>query len=88
MALIRAFEFLKLPEKRLFSDPYARQFVPAYQRALLGAAHLLVVRVLLEGYFDWRVPGARTFGAAQCRASRADRRTAIDLLTFDLSSRR
>jgi methyltransferase (TIGR00027 family) len=67
MALIRALEFLKLPNKRLFSDPYARQFVPIHQQALLGPAHLPAVRALLEGYFDWRAPGARTSGAARTR---------------------
>jgi methyltransferase (TIGR00027 family) len=67
MALIRALEFLRLPNKRLFSDPYAHQFVPVCQRALLGSAHLPAVRALLEGYFDWRAPGARTSGAARTR---------------------
>jgi methyltransferase (TIGR00027 family) len=67
MALIRALEFLKFPNKRLFSDPYARQFVPTCQRALLGPARLPAVRALLEGYFDWRAPGARTSGAARTR---------------------
>ena len=67
MALIRALEFLRLPSKRLFSDPYAHQFVPLCQRALLGPAHLPAVRALLEGYFDWRAPGARSSGAARTR---------------------
>jgi methyltransferase (TIGR00027 family) len=67
MALIRALEFLRLPNQRLFSDPYARQFVPLCQRALFGPAHLPAVRALLEGYFDWRAPGARTSGAARTR---------------------
>jgi methyltransferase (TIGR00027 family) len=67
MALIRALEFLRLPNNRLFSDPYAHQFVPVYQRALLGPAHLPALRALLEGYFDWRAPGARTSGAARTR---------------------
>jgi methyltransferase (TIGR00027 family) len=67
MALIRALEFLKSPEERLFSDPYARRFVLARHKALLGPAHLRAVRALLEGYFDWRAPGARTSGAARTR---------------------
>ena len=67
MALIRALEFLKSPDKRLFTDLYAGQFVPACHRALLGPAHLPAVRVLLESYFDWRAPGARTSGAARTR---------------------
>jgi methyltransferase (TIGR00027 family) len=67
MALIRALESLKLPNQRLFSDPYARQFVPTCRRALLGPAHLPAMRALLEGYFDWRAPGARTSGAARTR---------------------
>jgi O-methyltransferase involved in polyketide biosynthesis len=67
MALIRALEFLKPPNKRLFCDPYARQFVPAFQRALLGPARLPAIRALLEDYFDWRAPGARTSGAARTR---------------------
>jgi methyltransferase (TIGR00027 family) len=67
MALIRALEFLKPPNKRLFCDPFARRFVPACQRVLLGPAQLPVVRALLENYFDWRAPGARTSGAARTR---------------------
>ena len=67
MALIRALEFLKSPETRLFTDPYARKFVPAGQRALLEPAYLPALRGLLEGYFDWRAPGARTSGAARTR---------------------
>jgi methyltransferase (TIGR00027 family) len=67
MALIRALEFLRSPNRRLFSDPYARHFVPACQRAFLGPAHLPAVRALLEGYFDWRAPGARSSGAARTR---------------------
>jgi methyltransferase (TIGR00027 family) len=67
MALIRALEFLKPPNKRLFCDPYARRFVPPCQQALLRPARLPVVRALLEDYFDWRAPGARTSGAARTR---------------------
>lgn len=67
MALIRSLELLKSPNKRLFADPYARQFVPAWQRTLLGPARLPLVRALLEGYFDWRAPGARSSGAARTR---------------------
>jgi methyltransferase (TIGR00027 family) len=67
MALIRALEFLRLPNQRLFSDPYAHQFVPVCQRALLRPAHLPAIRVLLERFFDWRAPGARTSGAARTR---------------------
>jgi O-methyltransferase involved in polyketide biosynthesis len=67
MALIRALEFLRLPNQRLFSDPYARQFVPICQRALLGPAHLPAIRALLERFFDWRAPGARSSGAARTR---------------------
>jgi methyltransferase (TIGR00027 family) len=67
MALIRALEFLKPPNKRLFCDPYARRFVSAWQRALLRPAHLPAVRAVLENYFDWRAPGARTSGAARTR---------------------
>jgi methyltransferase (TIGR00027 family) len=67
MALIRALEFLKPLDTRLFTDSYARQFVPARHRLLLGPAHLPAMRALLEAYFDWRVPGARTSGAARTR---------------------
>ena len=67
MALIRALEFLKLPNQRMFSDRYARQFVPACQRVLLGPAQIPPIRALLEGFFDWRAPGARTSGAARTR---------------------
>jgi O-methyltransferase involved in polyketide biosynthesis len=67
MALIRALEFLKSADQKLFCDPYARQFVTACQRALLRLAHLPAVRALLEHYFDWRAPGARSSGAARTR---------------------
>jgi methyltransferase (TIGR00027 family) len=67
MALIRALEFLKSPDERLFTDPYACRFVPPRHRALLGPAHLPAVRALLESFFDWRAPGARTSGAARTR---------------------
>jgi methyltransferase (TIGR00027 family) len=67
MALIRALEFLRSPNQRLFSDPYARQFVPVCQRVLLGPAHLPAIRTLLERFFDWRAPGARSSGAARTR---------------------
>ena len=66
-ALIRALEFLRSPNQRLFSDPYARQFVPVCQRALLGPAHLPAIRALVERFFDWRAPGARSSGAARTR---------------------
>jgi hypothetical protein len=77
MALIRALEFLRSPNQRLFSDPYARQFVPVCQRVLLGPAHLPAIRTLLERFFDWRAPGARLgFGHFESDFQAAARRVA------------
>lgn len=67
MALIRALETAKPTRQRLFSDPFARRFLPVWQRALLTPAKIPAWRRMLEAFFDRRAPGARTSGAARTR---------------------
>jgi len=67
MALIRALETAKPSRQRLFSDPFARRFLPSLQRALIVPARLTPWRRMLEDVFDSRAPGARTSGAARTR---------------------
>jgi methyltransferase (TIGR00027 family) len=67
MALIRALETQKAPDQRLFSDPFARRFLPLWQRALLSPARVPPWRRIVEGLFDGKAPGARTSGAARTR---------------------
>jgi O-methyltransferase involved in polyketide biosynthesis len=64
MALIRALETQKAPDQWLFSDPFARRFLPLWQRALLSPACFPGWRRIIEGIFDGKAPGARTSGAA------------------------
>lgn len=67
MALIRALETAKPNRQRLFSDPFARRFLPAWQRALVTPAKIPPWRRMLESFFDRQAPGARTSGAARTR---------------------
>jgi methyltransferase (TIGR00027 family) len=67
MALIRALETLKAPDQRLFSDPFARRFLPFWQRVLLLPACFSPWRRFIEAIFDSKAPGARTSGAARTR---------------------
>ena len=67
MALIRALETAKPKRQRLFADPYARRFLPAWQRALMIPARLPIWRRVVERMFDSQAPGARTSGAARTR---------------------
>jgi methyltransferase (TIGR00027 family) len=67
MALIRAMETQKAPDQRLFSDPFARRFLPLWQRALLSPARFQPWRRVVERIFDGKAPGARTSGAARTR---------------------
>lgn len=67
MALIRALETAKPARQRLFSDPFAQRFLPAWQRALVTPAKIPAWRRMLESFFDSRAPGARTSGAARTR---------------------
>jgi methyltransferase (TIGR00027 family) len=67
MALIRALETQKPPDQRLFSDPFARRFLPLWQRALLSPARFPPWRRVIESIFDDKAPGARTSGAARTR---------------------
>ena len=67
MAVIRALETVKPPRERLFSDSFAKRFLPGWQSVLVSLARMPTVRRLLEHYFDRQAPGARTSGAARTR---------------------
>jgi len=67
MAAIRALETVKPQRERLFSDPFAKRFLPGWQPVLVSLARIPAVRRLLEHYFDRQAPGARTSGAARTR---------------------
>lgn len=67
MALIRALETAKQDDRRLFSDPFARRFLPPSQRALTLPARFPPWRRTIEGIFDRKAPGARSSGAARTR---------------------
>jgi methyltransferase (TIGR00027 family) len=67
MALIRALETAKEADRRLFSDPFARRFLPPLQRALTLPACFPPWRRMIEAIFDRKAPGARTSGAARTR---------------------
>jgi methyltransferase (TIGR00027 family) len=67
MALIRALETTKSSDRRLFCDPFARRFLPLWQRALMLPAGFVPWRRVIEGIFDRKAPGARTSGAARTR---------------------
>jgi methyltransferase (TIGR00027 family) len=67
MALIRALETAKPADERLFSDPFARRFLPPLQRLLMLPARFPPWRRTIEAIFDRKAPGARTSGAARTR---------------------
>jgi methyltransferase (TIGR00027 family) len=67
MALIRALETAKGAKERLFSDAFARRFLPPLQRALMLPAGIPRWRRMIEAIFDRKAPGARTSGAARTR---------------------
>jgi len=67
MAAFRALESAKPRGERLFCDPYARRFLPEFQRALLACAGVAPLRRVIEFYADRRGPGARTSGIARTR---------------------
>ena len=67
MALIRALETAKPKRQRLFADPFARRFLPGWQRALMIPGRLPIWRRVVERMFDSQAPGARTSGAARTR---------------------
>jgi len=67
MALIRALETAKPTHQRLFADPFARRFLPGWQRALMIPASIPIWRRVVERMFDSQAPGARTSGTARTR---------------------
>jgi methyltransferase (TIGR00027 family) len=67
MAAVRALETLKPQAQRLFADPYAVRFLGPGEQVLAAAAHVPVIRQMVEAYADAQAPGARTSGAARTR---------------------
>jgi methyltransferase (TIGR00027 family) len=65
VALYRALETEERRRDPLFSDPYARRFLPLGLRAVVSVARLGPLRVVLERYADHHAPGARS--SAICR---------------------
>jgi methyltransferase (TIGR00027 family) len=67
VALFRAIEHTRAPDKRLFYDPYSRYFLSSYHQ--LGVLSCIIpgYRSLLCKYIDWRGPGARTSVVARTR---------------------
>jgi methyltransferase (TIGR00027 family) len=67
MAAFRALESGRPVGERLFCDPFARRFLPRWQRALLTFVRVPSLRALIERYADDRAPGARTSAIARTR---------------------
>jgi methyltransferase (TIGR00027 family) len=65
MAFYRALETRK--GSGLFTDPAALGFLRPSLRALVHASRFTPVRRAIEGYADYRAPGARTSGIARTR---------------------
>jgi methyltransferase (TIGR00027 family) len=68
MAVQRGLESRHSEASRLFSDPFAQEFVSGRWRLVLAAARIGVVRALLERFYDWRGgPGPRASAVARTR---------------------
>lgn len=67
MALFRALETARPPEKRLFADPDAARFLRPRLRAVAAAARVGPLRAAIESYIDRRWPGPRPSGAVRTR---------------------
>jgi methyltransferase (TIGR00027 family) len=67
VAAFRALESEKPAGERLFTDPYAKRFLPLSQRLASGFSRFASVRRWLERYADRLVPGARTSAIARTR---------------------
>jgi methyltransferase (TIGR00027 family) len=68
MAVQRGLESCHSVESRLFSDPFAQEFVSGGWRLVLAAARIGVFRALLERLYDWRGgPGPRASAIARTR---------------------
>jgi methyltransferase (TIGR00027 family) len=67
MALFRALESARLPEKRLFEDPYAKGFLKPSLRFVVRLSRIPALGAWVPGRIDHRWPGARTSGVARTR---------------------
>lgn len=67
VAAYRALESAKAVRERLFNDPYAPRFLPAWQRAIVMLSRAPGVRSWIESYLDSLAPGARTSAIARTR---------------------
>jgi methyltransferase (TIGR00027 family) len=67
VALYRALENLERGRPRLFSDPFARRFLPPSHRLLLAAARIPALHRAISRYADSRAPGARSSAIARTR---------------------
>jgi len=67
MALYRALESVRPPDKRLFHDPFAQRFIRPALRCGVWCARLPLLRDLILWYADHRLAGARASGIARTR---------------------
>jgi methyltransferase (TIGR00027 family) len=67
MALFRALESVRSPDRRLFEDPYAVRFLSPRLRAVTRAAKLPALQCLIVRFIDGRWPGPRPSGVVRTR---------------------
>jgi methyltransferase (TIGR00027 family) len=67
MALFRALESLRPRSRRLFADPFAREFLRPSLRIVIGVARVPGVGAAIPWIIDRRWPGARSSGVARTR---------------------
>jgi methyltransferase (TIGR00027 family) len=67
MALSRALESRRPAHERMFSDPYAAQFLQGWRRWLYAAARFPTGLRFAEGLLDRSAPGVRAAGIARTK---------------------
>ena len=67
VALYRALETNERSREPLFRDPFASLFLRPRLARLLPLARVGPLRAVMEGYADWRAPGARTSAIGRTR---------------------
>jgi methyltransferase (TIGR00027 family) len=67
MALFRALESRRPAHERMFSDPYAAQFLQGWRRWLYAAARFPAGLRIAEGLLDRSAPGVRVAGIARTK---------------------
>ena len=65
MALFRALETVRPPDRRLFADPLAASFLAAPLNRVARAARLPLLRAVMPWVIDRRVPGPRPSAVAR-----------------------